>query len=331
MLRDEVMENDEIHPESQILTKMKHPNIISILASGISPDPFIVLEHLHKGSLAKMLSDTRSSTPGGRLQLKTSLSYARQIIDALKYLHQDNSASSTIVHADLRPENIGFTTNNELKIFDFSNSVCIQKGTYFRDEYEMVFHNENLAYIAPEVVLCLPFNEKADIYSFGIILWELLSGEAPFPDMDEVEHTEWFIVQGIRPDLKDTNGHPLIHIPPLLSSMIERCWDDEPHRRPSCIEIAAILEEQERILGLNSRIPSSSTSSSSHPNPKKSIPYPIPYNPSPYPPNKGHSNKSSSSSSLNSALNKVFVEDFVDVEMAGEDSTIVSTESTAYT
>jgi hypothetical protein len=265
----------------------------------------------------------------------------------------------------LRPENIGFTANNELKIFDFSNSVCIQKGTDFRDEYEMVHHNENFAYIAPEVVLCLPFNEKADIYSFGIILWELLSGEAPFPEMDEVEHTEWFIVQGIRPDLRDTNGHPLSHIPPLLASLIERCWDDEPHRRPSCIEIATILEEQERILGLNTIVFSNSTSSSSHPNPKKSIPYPTPYNPSPYPPNKGISyvassnsssssssssssirkssgniftdllfsfgQKSSSSSTVNSTLNKVFVEDFVDVEMAAEDSTIVSTESTAYT
>lgn len=101
MRRDEVTDSDEIHPESQILTKMKHPNVISILASGIKPDPFIVLEHLQKGTLAELLYNTRNSTPGGRLQLKTSLSFARQIIAALQYLHQDNSSSVAVVHAGL--------------------------------------------------------------------------------------------------------------------------------------------------------------------------------------------------------------------------------------
>ena len=96
MLRDGEI---EIHPELKILTKLEHPNVVSIMASGRSPDPFIVLEDLHNGTLSKLLDETRCSAPSGRLPLKTSLSYARQIISALKYLHQEINSLVSIVHA----------------------------------------------------------------------------------------------------------------------------------------------------------------------------------------------------------------------------------------
>jgi serine/threonine protein kinase len=218
----------------------------------------------------------------------------------------------------------------------------------------MVNQGENLAYIAPEVALCLPFNEKADIYSFGIILWELLSGEAPYPEMDEVEHTERFIVQGLRPSLTDAEGRPLVYIPSLLANLMKQCWDDEPHRRPSCGEIAAILDEQERILGLGNKLSScnanqNSSSGCSQHNLKVSSPYPAPHLSSPCPlmkanTNSGIGNKSSGnlltdilfsfgkktsfSIQKSSALSKVYVEDFLDLELAGDESTIVTTGST---
>lgn len=94
----------EMEIEMHLLSKIEHPNIISVKGSGRLPRQFLVVEHLDRGTLSNILDDPSIFNPdsdfknGKRLSVKNSLSIARQLITALKYLHEDLSSNATIIH-----------------------------------------------------------------------------------------------------------------------------------------------------------------------------------------------------------------------------------------
>lgn len=129
------------------------------------------------------------------------LHYARDIAAAMAYCHHNKAiANGILLHRDLKPDNIGFTADDTLKIFDFGLSRVIYDASPddiggFYDMSEC----GSWRYMAPEIADSKPYNQKVDIYSFAIILWEMMMFEKPFDGMTKEEIYEKIVLDGERP------------------------------------------------------------------------------------------------------------------------------------
>jgi serine/threonine protein kinase len=133
---------------------------------------------------------------------------------------------------------MGFTESGRLKVFDFSMGLCVKRSSVLNQRYEMSGICDAPVYAAPEAVLWQPYNEKVDVYSMGMIFWQLLCGGGlpPFAGL----RAEDYLLQAV-----GAGERPLIgpEVDPRLASLIERCWHADPDRRPSAAAIFAIVED----------------------------------------------------------------------------------------
>ena len=144
--------------------------------------------------------------------------------------------TTTMVSADnidLKPQNIGFSADGKLKLFDFGLAACVKKQQLASDTYEMTGFTGTLVYMAPEVYLNQPYNEKVDVYSFAMILWELISGEQVFSNMSKDEHMQEVVLGGQRPSLSPI----LARAPAGVARLLELCWHAKHQRRPDFASI----------------------------------------------------------------------------------------------
>ena len=137
--------------------------------------------------------------------------------------------------SDLKPDNIGFAADGTLKIFDFGLMTAIVKRTNEKEAYKMTGRTGSLRYMAPEVYLRQPYNEKVDVYSFGVILWQLASNQLPFEGFGRREMEEKVMKGGYRPAMDR-------RLPATLRSLISRCWATDHTVRPPFSEIVKELE-----------------------------------------------------------------------------------------
>ena len=133
----------------------------------------------------------------------------------------------------MKPQNIGFDSNGTLKLFDFGLAACVKRTQLATDAYEMTGFTGTLAYMAPEVVLRLPYNEKVDVYSFSIILWQMLSGEMPYQGMTREEHLQQVVLGDQRPSVTTIKSK----CPSGFIQLLERCWHGVYSQRPSFLTI----------------------------------------------------------------------------------------------
>jgi len=242
---DEVVVN-EMEIELSILTRLKHPNIVKLYGAGRNPqgNRFIVLERLDGGTLSKIFDEPngrksllRSRTVTKTLPLKDVLNIARGIANALFHCHTAIDGCM-VLHRDLKPDNIGFTSEGKLKLIDFGLSRIIEISSPFSDEvYEMTGGTGSLRYMAPEVANSNPYNYKADVYSFGILVWELLSCKKPFVNLNIDSFFEEIVNGGARPPI-DSKW------PKKLVALMERCWTADIDKRPSFQEIIVALDSE---------------------------------------------------------------------------------------
>lgn len=154
-----------IDREIDLLKNISHKNIISIYDVILCEKNniiILILEYCHKGDLTHFLR-------GRRLSEKEGIYYIYQIIKGLKYLNDNN-----IIHRDLKPQNILIDKNNRIKICDFGFS------RKFDDSELLKTLCGSPLYMAPEIIKYKSYNNKSDIWSFGIIIYEILTGEMPY-------------------------------------------------------------------------------------------------------------------------------------------------------
>jgi eukaryotic-like serine/threonine-protein kinase len=155
--------------EAQSAAALTHPNIVSIYDRGETDDDpgtyYIAMEYLPGGSLKDRINSR------GALPARTAAEVALQIAEALKAAHERD-----VVHRDIKPHNILVTESGDLKVTDFGIARAATSSTMTRTGSIM----GTAHYISPEQALGEPAGPQSDLYSLGVVLYEMLTGELPF-------------------------------------------------------------------------------------------------------------------------------------------------------
>ncbi|CAI9787157.1 unnamed protein product [Fraxinus pennsylvanica] len=153
-----------LRQEIEILRKLKHENIIEMLDSFESPQEFCVVTEFAQGELFEILEDDKC-LPEEQVQ-----AIAKQLVRALYYLH-----SNRIIHRDMKPQNILIGAGSIVKLCDFGFARAMSANTVVLRSIK-----GTPLYMAPELVREQPYNHTADLWSLGVILYELFVGQPPF-------------------------------------------------------------------------------------------------------------------------------------------------------
>lgn len=210
--------------EVAIMKRLRHPNIVLFMGAVTQPPNLsIVTEYLSRGSLYRLLHK-----PGVREMLdeRRRLNMAYDVAKGMNYLHRRNPP---IVHRDLKSPNLLVDKKYTVKVCDFGLSRL--KANTFLSSKSAAGTPE---WMAPEVLRDEPSNEKSDIYSFGVILWELATLQQPWGNLNPAQVVAAVGFKGKRLEIpRNVNPH--------VASIIEACWANEPWKRPSFSTIMELL------------------------------------------------------------------------------------------
>ncbi|KAH3766490.1 SHK1 protein [Pelomyxa schiedti] len=232
--------------EVEILKTIFHTNVVLFLGACTTPgNVMIVLEKMlcdverliHK-PIVQLPAELQPHLQDG-LSLYRKLKIAHDTVLGVSWLHD----ICNIVHRDLKPANLLLDENFHVKVTDFGFSEI------YRPEKRQIQMKGTALYTAPEVWRMEACSKASDVYSFGLILWELFTEEDPFASYSDVEpFYEDIIVGGLRPSIPlfvpNKRGPPEARIPfpPALSALMQACWNQDPARRPTMPRIRTILE-----------------------------------------------------------------------------------------
>ncbi len=153
--------------EAQSAASLSHPNVVNIYDVGEQEGThYIVMEYIDGKSLKELITEK------GKLPVNEAVQIARQICEALVSAHKNN-----IIHRDIKPHNILLTRDGRVKVTDFGIAKAVTAATVTYDNNVVM---GSVHYFAPEQAKGGLAGEKADIYSLGIVLYEMLTGEVPF-------------------------------------------------------------------------------------------------------------------------------------------------------
>ncbi|KAE8056092.1 hypothetical protein FH972_012890 [Carpinus fangiana] len=221
--RAQLMEQ-QFQQEVMMLATLKHPNIVRFIGACRKPMIWcIVTEYAKGGSVRQFLTKRQNRSVPLKLAVKQALDVAR----GMAYVH-----GLGLIHRDLKSDNLLIFTDRSIKIADFgvarievqTEGMTPETGTY--------------RWMAPEMIQHRPYTQKVDVYSFGIVLWELITGHLPFQNMTAVQAAFAVVNKGVRPNIP---GNCL----PVLSEIMTRCWDANPDVRPPFAEVVRMLENAE--------------------------------------------------------------------------------------
>ncbi|QCD76766.1 serine/threonine-protein kinase HT1-like [Vigna unguiculata] len=213
--------------EVTLLSRLHHQNVIKFSAACRKPPVYcIITEYLSEGSLRAYLHKLEHQT----ISLQKLLTFALDIARGMEYIH-----SQGVIHRDLKPENILIGEGCRLKIADFGiaceeascDLLADDPGTY--------------RWMAPEMIKRKSYGRKVDVYSFGLILSEMLTGTIPYEDMNPIQAAFAVVNKNSRPVIPSD-------CPPAMRALVEQCWSLQPDKRPEFWQIVKILEQFESSL-----------------------------------------------------------------------------------
>jgi len=215
----------EFKTEIAVLSDLRHPNLILFLGASIEPPNLcIVYEFMEKGNLYDYLRDHEVTQ-------KERLKMAIDIAIGMNYMHY--SQERPIIHRDLKSLNVLVDKTLTMKICDFGLAVVMD------DEHTHKSQVGTVRWTAPEILKGEKYTEKVDVYSYGIILWELFTIPPAVPyEGKTTGEVKSFILDGQRP--------PMPKCPKKYSKLIEDCWQENANARPNFKDILESLEEIKR-------------------------------------------------------------------------------------
>ncbi len=227
---------DRFRREIQLAAKLQHPHIVPLLASGeVAGTPYFTMPFIEGESLRARLSRD------GELPVSEALRVLRQVAAALSYAHRHG-----VVHRDIKPDNVMLSDEFAL-VTDFGVAKALSASSDSSDSVTasgltgLGLAIGTPAYMAPEQAVADPsVDHRADIYSWGILAYEVLTGRPPFTGMTA---QATLAAQAVEKPVPIENKRPAL--PPALSVLIMRCLEKRPADRPQ--SAADVLQELDAI------------------------------------------------------------------------------------
>lgn len=225
---------DKFQREAQAAARLSHPNIVNIYDVGVADgDHYIVMEYVPGRTLKDRIRQE------GHLSVSESLRVAREIAEALAHAHANN-----LVHCDIKPHNILMMADGHAKVADFGIARAVTEST-------MTYSGNvigSVHYFSPEQAKGTMITPKSDVYSLGVVLYEMLTGKLPFtgdnPVSIAVKHLqkEPVPVRQIDPA-----------IPPVVEAIVSKAMSKDPAMRPTSAELVQDISQAERMLMVGSQ------------------------------------------------------------------------------
>ncbi|MED6210832.1 hypothetical protein PIB30_067871 [Stylosanthes scabra] len=223
--------------ELETLSKQRHRFVLQLMGACLDPPEraWIVTEYLTT-NLKEYLHGPGNRRSKERVvpltPFRERVVMALEIAQAMQYLHEQNPK---VIHRDLKPSNIFLDDVLHVRVADFGHAR-------FLDDDQMALTGETgtYVYMAPEVIRCEPYNEKCDVYSFGVMLNELITGKHPYIETEYgPTKIAMEVVEGkLRPTLPSHDANLMED----LIDLINLCWDGDPSKRPPFAAITCTLE-----------------------------------------------------------------------------------------
>ncbi|CAG9863679.1 unnamed protein product [Phyllotreta striolata] len=260
-LKDDARESElnDLLSEYQLLKEVSHPNVIRLLGVCTSPGGpvYVIIEYAELGSLRNYLRRTRKlqthiltkeelvchydEPKVSDVTPKDLLSFAWQICNGMHYL-----SDMKLVHRDLAARNVLLSSDKVCKVSDFGLTRDVyEDNAYLKRSKGRV----PVKWMAPESLSDHIYTTKSDVWSFGILIWELVTlGATPYPGI-AVQNLFHLLRQGYRMERPDNCS-------PDLYKIMRNCWDIDPEQRPTFLELsmrfAKLLEDKMEYINLSS-------------------------------------------------------------------------------
>jgi serine/threonine-protein kinase len=221
---------DRFHREAELGRKFDHPSVVKVLPEFDPSRVYMTMEWVEGRPLRTMLTEEKKLPPERAQRI------ALAICEALEYIHKGG-----VIHRDLKPENILVDSEDRIKLIDFglAGEVAGRRLTFAHITKSMGTPD----YISPEQVKGQRGDARSDVYSLGIILYEMLTGQVPFSGPNPLASMNQRLV---------SDPAPLSHLEPDLSPQLQeilwRALERDPRNRyPSARQFAWDLQHQEQI------------------------------------------------------------------------------------
>ena len=229
--KNESAKDESFKAELNTLT-LKHPNIVAALTASAADSldgAFIIMEFAGDRNLYQVINNLDEPMDHFR-----RVRYSADLAKALRYIH-----STCVVHLDVKPSNIIVSPDDVCKLGDFGCCQIVEEGTGIVTPTQRSHLTGTFAYRAPELLRGEPPSTKADIYAFGVTLWQMLTRELPYGN--ENQHVVIFAVvaYNLRPTLPPPSDDP---VQMCFSDLFVQCWDADPQARPNAQVLEDVLD-----------------------------------------------------------------------------------------
>ena len=210
--------------EAELAERLTHPCLVKVLEHGVDQaEPYIVMEHVRGISLAELLQYLR--TTDRKLDWKIAVFITSAVLEALAYVHEARDEAGTklnVVHRDVTPQNVLLSQDGSVKLGDFGIARSSLRAA--RTRTGMI--KGKLLYLAPEQVTHSDIGARTDLYSVGVMLFELLTNETYYTGKTELE-----IIRAAEEPMLRKPSDVVSHMDPVLDRVVEKAVKRFPEER----------------------------------------------------------------------------------------------------